>query len=883
MLNYKKTSLQPLKPKIIFIMILFIFLISLFSINILVEKNKLIKQSESALADIDFILPYTYLINSLANERGKFNGFLNQGSFESELKHAFKQTELDIADLPLESVPKHYTNEVADIKSFLTELVSLRNLALNEPSNVELSQRLFDKYGDAIKKIYRLISTFQLNQEDIEVAIMLNSWLQLETLKEYFARERGFRYGLLFKNEINEIERKKLFSYVYLQERLMNLPVSLENRKIFLNLTSGAEAERFADIRNDVNISPEKWWSSSTRRIHLIQYHINLGIAKVRNQLISNVQDLKSEQIVYVSLLLGLFFLLLVFFWKILRQVVLQINILNHNVKLIGLENTAITLKKPIYNDEIGGLIKKLNKMIVESRASVANLILFEAVFLNIEQMILITDKNNKIIFVNKSFEKTYGYSKQELMGKEPKIISPIKHEENKQGVIWNKNKAGEKFPVELSLTSLKDNNKQLTNYIAIISDISIRFENDKKIWHQANVDALTGLYNRQYLIDSLEHSISIAKRNNNMLAVLFIDLDGFKLVNDLQGHKAGDNLLKHIAKQLLASVRETDTVARLGGDEMIVVLTDVSDLIQVKKIASKILKAITKSFRYKKVDISVTASVGVSIFSTETPDVLVDELIQQADTAMYHAKELGKNRVEFYQDDQHQKIVTMVKTHEELLLAINNNELRLYYQPIIDLKTNKTIGAEALVRWQHPEKGLIFPDQFISIAEKMGSIIPLGEWVLNEAYRQGVEWKKLAAFKNFNLTVNLSPKQCQDSFKEILKLLKKITQDCEQQNIVNFLQIEVTESVLVDDYNLIDNFYKIKDLGFKLLIDDFGTGYSSLSYLKKFPVDKLKIDRAFIKDIESDEESLPLVKAIISLSHALKIEVVAEGHELSA
>lgn len=549
-------------------------------------------------------------------------------------------------------------------------------------------------------------------------------------------------------------------------------------------------------------------------------------------------------------------------------------------------------------DDEMGSLIYRLNSLVEKNLEFANNLYLFEEVFLHLKQMILISDKNNNIVFINKEFEKTYGFSLAEVKGRSLEVFKSAKTEvnENKtlwisltqqksfQTTTWHKNKLGKKFPLDLNFIVLKNSSGSVINYISIFSDISEQVENEKKSWQQSNLDNLTGLYNRQYLIKTLNKDLETAKRNKLLLALLVIDVDGFKLINDLQGHDAGDKLLVHVAKLLQANVRETDTVSRLSGDELVVVLSSVANIYDVKKVSSELLSAITVPILINDIETSVSASIGIAVCSVDNANCSVDGLIRQADVAVHKAKSLGKNRVEFYEQSMQKDMANIVNIHKELLRAIKNDELRLYYQPVIEVSSGLITGAEALVRWQHPKKGLLFPDSFIVIAEEMGSIVQLGKWVIDKSHRQGVEWKESALFgenKKFQININVSPQQCSDNFKTILEQLVEIKEQNELLGMDDFLQIEVTESMLFNDSeNLINKFNEIRGLGFKLLIDDFGTGYSSLSYLKKFPINKLKIDRSFIKDLETDKESRPLVEAIISMSHALKIEVVAEGVE---
>ena len=888
-----------LKYKFAFLFLMSIFIVMFLSVYLLSGKYQYVKESERLLAEFNFILPYHDLITSLGSQRGlvaaSFYGEVDQ----IKLNNAIKKVELDRANLPvyIKDIHGGYEASIKNIDFLFQELGAAKEKAFLRTGDEELQKKIFDYHSSIIEEIHNLIVilSFNVSQSTPYVSKFLVNWVELEKLKEYFAIERGLRHILYFKIDPPSQFFRTLSFYMHIQKEIMGemFHQEIQNPYFIEDL----------EIKEDVYaISSDKWWELSSKRVSVVDDEISFIINDIQNKLNDYIKKLKQQTLFYSVFLLILLSFVFSLSWLIIRQFMKQVNVLDHNIKLIDVENIEINsnlvLKNPIGDDEIAKIIFKLNNLILENRASVINLALFKAIVLNVKQMISVADKDEKIIFVNKSFEDFYEYPLKELIGKNhcmfrrggaaecdcKKMHSDIKNKLSHQSIVWDKNKSGEEFPVETSIVVLKDAQGCVSNYIRVSSDITKRLSDERKIWKQANVDALTGLYNRQYLISSLKKDMEIAKRENNFLAVLFIDLDGFKLINDTQGHEAGDLLLKHVAQKLKVNSRKTDTVARLGGDELVMVLPLLEDTSLVSRIALKILKDISSPVKINNIKVSISSSIGVSIFSSQEPDMSFDKLIQQADTAMYKAKELGKNRVEFYEEGMHQSILNMVETHEQLLLAVKNNELRLHYQPVIDMKVKKVIGVEALVRWQHPQKGLVFPDNFIGISEEMGSIIPMGDWVINEAFKQGLEWKETDLFgkgNDFSITVNVSSRQCMDDFKNLLKTLRKVKEKIDLLGIDNFLQIEVTESMLFSDSeNLIARFNEIKDLGFKLLIDDFGTGYSSLSYLKKFPIDKLKVDKAFIKNLEKDKENRSLVEAIIYMSHALNIEVVAEGVE---
>ena len=892
-----------LKVKLFFLFMLFILVISGFSYLFISDKYKEITVNEQLLEEVNFILPYSYLIMSTARERGRINGFLAGNSdIKTVLDHVFKQRRLDVDDLP---EPKGrlfglYGKNIALIFDELERLENIKAQALDNPKNEPLRLKLFKQYSAVSEKLNSLSLIFKYREKNFKLTKLSDYWTLQKKMKETLAKERGLVYGLFFSKKASSEELSLLTFYrISQQELLKSLNVTSTSIDI-LSYQDIVDIVRFDKDFDEAETSlrAEEWWLYAAKRVALAHNLVKESVASIKEELSLNIKQSKQALTLFFIVWIFFFLIVMLVVYLIINKTTKQLIILEQNMQAIEIEGDNVELKPALSNDEVGRVISTLNKLIERNRSSVAELTLFEAVFLNLEQIIVITDKYRKIIFVNNAFEKTYSYCFDEIKGKNPKFLKSNKNDEEKyqkiwgeldskdsfHTVVWNKTKAGKVLPVDLNVSVLKDSQQNIVNYIALSFDISERLESENKVWMLAHVDSLTGLFNRQYLLETLDKDLIKLKREKSFLALLFIDLDGFKLINDLQGHEGGDTLLKHVASQLKSSVREQDLVARLGGDEFVVVLYSLNNIEDVRKIAEKIISSVSTPINIGRVVSSVSASIGVSIHSSDKPTILVNDLIQQADTAMYRAKELGKNRVQFYEKSMQEKIVNMVKTHEELLKAVENNELRLFYQPVIELKTGRIIGAESLVRWQHPEKGLLFPDSFISIAEEMGSIIQLGTWVINESYDQGVKWIESSLFgdgEEFKINVNVSSKQCTDNFKGLLLHLRQIKDVIDKLNVTNFLQLEVTESMLLDDSeNLIEQFNNIKNIGFKLLIDDFGTGYSSLSYIKKFPINKLKIDRAFIKDLETDKESEPLVTAIISMAHALNIEVVAEGVE---
>lgn len=516
---------------------------------------------------------------------------------------------------------------------------------------------------------------------------------------------------------------------------------------------------------------------------------------------------------------------------------------------------------------------------------------LASTVFQTATEAVMITDDNNNIIAVNKAFTRITGYQEVEVLGKDPVLLSSGHHsvefykemnDELKstgkwQGEICNRRKNGEVYYEWLSITVLKNQSGELESYVSLFSDITKRKKAEDKIYHQANYDSLTGLPNRNLFLDRFKQSITVAKRENKTVALLFIDLDGFKNVNDTFGHSKGDLLLKFAAERIENAVRESDSVARLSGDEFAIMLCGDNDVYSDEKVATKVLTELATPFQLAGNEAHVSASIGIAIFPDD--GCLSEELLANADTAMYKAKNKGKNNIQFFTKEMDIKAQQRRSLEVELRKAITNNELVLHYQPIHNLKTGRIESAEALIRWQHPERGLIPPLEFIPLAEEIGFIIDIGDWVLAQACEQAKAWQNQLDFCP-KISVNISSAQLHRP--NFLNKIKNVLTTSKLPP--ELLTLEMTESLLIEeDINTLVKLQKIRDLGIDLSIDDFGTGYSSLSYLKRFPINLLKIDRAFIKDITTNSEDEALTCAIFSIAESLNLKVVAEGVEEQA
>ncbi len=413
--------------------------------------------------------------------------------------------------------------------------------------------------------------------------------------------------------------------------------------------------------------------------------------------------------------------------------------------------------------------------------------------------------------------------------------------------------------------------------YEGTVVDITERKEHDAALEHQANHDSLTGLPNRALMRDRIQQAIDQARRNGRMVAVVFVDLDHFKLINDSLGHHIGDRLLLEVAERLTSCVRGNDSVARQGGDEFVVLLSDQQRQDEILTVVSRLLEVISRPWSNAGEEYGISCSIGVSCYPQDGNDP--DTLLRCADAAMYQAKDSGRSTHHFYTPELNEAISARLELENSLRHALERQEFRVYYQPRIDIATGRILGAEALIRWDCPGKGIVSPDSFIAIAEETGLITPIGEWILREACRQNAAWQR-DGLPPMTVSVNLSPIQFRHS--GLVESVAAALQDAALDPA--YLELELTESFVMHDAERInDAMHSLKALGVDISVDDFGTGYSSLSYLKRFPVDRLKVDKSFVRDIDTDPDDAAIVRAIITLGHALGLKVVAEGVETAA
>ncbi len=504
---------------------------------------------------------------------------------------------------------------------------------------------------------------------------------------------------------------------------------------------------------------------------------------------------------------------------------------------------------------------------------------------------VMIADAKGDIEFVNPAFTQLTGYTPEEVVGRNPRLLQSGRQDGEFyramwtgllrngfwQGEIWNRRKSGEVFPEWLTINAIRDDEGRIGQYAAIFADISERKKTEERIKNLANFDVLTGLPNRRLFIDRLHMAIATAHRHGDRIAILFLDLDLFKRINDTLGHGVGDSVLVETARRLSACIRDCDSVARLGGDEFVILLPEVGDVEDIGRLAERVISHVRQPFLVDGHELFVTTSIGIALYPEDGGSV--ETLIKNADTAMYRAKDLGRNSYQLYTSAMNARSFERLAMEASLRHALVRGEFSLAYQVKVDLATGGMSGVEALLRWRHPEMGMVSPVDFIPLAENLGLISAIGNWVLHAACRQCRSWQDLG-LPPVRVAVNVSALQFRET--DVPALVRAALHDTGLA--AEYLELELTESVLMQRVDeVVDVLRQLRDMGVRISIDDFGTGYSSLSYLKRMPIDALKIDRSFVHDIAEDSDGAEIVATIINLAHNLKLRAVAEGVETEA
>lgn len=573
------------------------------------------------------------------------------------------------------------------------------------------------------------------------------------------------------------------------------------------------------------------------------------------------------------------------------KPLTIQYRVSHKDHRWIYVESTGVNM---LGNPEIKGVLVSMRNISERKQAEI-DLRIAATAFESQEGMI-ITDAQSVILRVNRAFTIITGYSAEEVIGKKPSLFQSGRHNAAFyadmwesihrmgawEGEIWNQRKNGEIYPEYLTITAVKDSNGIVTNYVATFNDITIHKAAADEIERLAFYDCLTHLPNRQLLRDRLITALAASHRSGRKGALLFIDMDNFKTLNDTLGHDVGDLLLQQIAQRLVSCMHEGDTVARLGGDEFVVMLEDLSkqtldSAAQTEVFGNKILASLNQPYQLDALEYHCTPSIGATLFSGHEQSI--DDLLKQGDIAMYQAKASGRNTFRFFDPQMQASINARARLEKDLRIALADNQFILYYQPQV-CRDHRVIGAEALIRWQHPLRGLVSPLDFIPLAEETDLILPIGQWVLEMACTQIKTWENNGHFKHLQLSVNVSARQFRqpDFVEQVSQILRRSDINPDK------LKLELTESVVLDDIDeCVRKMHALREIGVRFSMDDFGAGYSSLSYLTQLPLDQLKIDQSFIFNIGVKETDAVIVQTIIGMAKNLSMDVIAEGVETEA
>ena len=589
-----------------------------------------------------------------------------------------------------------------------------------------------------------------------------------------------------------------------------------------------------------------------------------------------------------VITLLGLLYLLLRLLVARAQEIIeRQSNALSDTLEQLALTNTMLDQRIQERTAALSESNEALRSEIEERRHVEDKLRLAAGVFDSSIEGIIITDADENIVAVNRAFTQVTGYSEVEVLGKTPRLLqsgrqSPefyaslwdsLQRQGRWQGEIWNQRKDGAIYPEWLSISAVRDSFSNVSHYVAVFSDITAIKDSQKQLDFLANHDPLTGLANRRMFNQRVEQVVARAQHTNEQFALLFVDLDHFKNVNDSLGHHVGDEFLRGVAQRLESQLRASDILARRGGDEFIFLIENITTSHDAALVAQKLINALNQPLTIDQHELFITASIGISLFPGDGEDV--HTLVKHADTAMYQAKAHGRNAFHFYAPEMTIYAMERLQMEAQLRRSLENDEMRVHYQPQVDATTGVLVGVEALVRWQHPERGLVPPLKFVPVAEESGFICELGNWILEESCSQLARWQA-EGIDIPRLGINVSVRQFErpDFVRQVAKILEMTGVDPGR------IELEITESILMQTDNAYQILEDLRLLGVTLAVDDFGTGYSSLSYLKRLPIQKLKIDRSFIMDLATDSNDAAIVRAVIALARTMELETVAEGVE---
>ena len=869
------------------------------------KLDQIISTSKKQIKGVELAVSLFKIIQQVQRHRGLSAGTLG-GSTNFGPALAKSEHEIEDAFLVLENRLPAGSEQFESCKDLRAKWnnIQAHGLQMAPNNNFSMHTQLIERmleFRTSLADDYSLTT-----DSDLDVFYLTHASLnEFIEILEHLAQIRGFGSGILARKTITDLQRPFLISMIEnADDAYTRLKKSLDKVARFnpemreFRSSSNKEISQLLlqlkdEVRSDIltgrfTSTPVDFFSMTSKTIDRSYLELTLSLLPQASKLIQNrIKRTESE----IRALVGigtLFVLLLAYFMAAIYYATI------HNINLI-LKSTTRFAHGDMHgrvqletNDELAQIGHSFNKMADEIQKSYENLRISASVFESSLEAITISDANNNIIDINPAFTKITGYSREEAIGKNPKLLSSglqdkafyatvwqsLNRDRAWRGEIWNRRKSGEIYPEILSISVICDIDDKVLRYVAVFTDISQIKKHEAELSHAANYDVLTGIPNRLLLSDRMNQGISKTSREQNLMAVCYLDLDDFKSVNDKLGHEAGDQLLIEVANRISNILRGDDTVARLGGDEFIILLLALNKLEDCVMTLERLLISISQPFTVKGAPLTISASIGVSIYPSD--DANADTLLRHADQAMYVAKQSGKNSLSIYNLEMDRLTRERNEFLKTFRRGLEQNQFELYYQPKVNLRTKELVGAEALIRWRHPERGLLSPAEFLRHIENTAMDIALGEWVTATALAQMDVWR--SAGLDIEVSINISGYHLESSgFLETL-----IQQLADHPDILpGKLQIEVLETIALKDIGIVREIIEsCRKIGVGFALDDFGTRYSSLVYLSRLPVDTLKIDQSFVRDMLEDKGDMAIVLGIIALARAFDRHTVAEGVE---
>ena len=869
-----------------------IAIIALFNFNLLNNSRAEIKAVKNEIAGLEYSRQIAQTIEHLQLHRGLTAGYLSGNSFLKETIVA-EEAQIETQIRAVDALPAQTGFMLSPAENSSWTLIKTGWQALHEQSTGLSVKESFDLHSALIGKTINLLGDISdhsglTTDRDIGINHLGDlTTFAIPNLIERLGQLRASIMGIMSRESVSGEDKANLNSLkVHISDALENIRhdlAAVAAANPAFDAHNGKFSQELAQNIHDVFRLADEIAALPNPEIRADQLFLKFSVPVKNGYALLNVTNdfVKAGLDSRLAGLYRWFYLNLTFSVAGIALLVFLAH-WSRNSIANGIRRLELGSKKlKLANNKLNRTIGKLEK-------AGEQLQLAAQVFESSRDAITITDSRGAIIAVNEAFTTITGYPAAEVIGKNPSILQSGRHDAEYyrvmwstilkdghwQGEIWNKRKNGETYPEWLKITAVKNRSQDTVNYIAVFSDITDDIMAAERIQRLAYYDTLTDLPNRALLSDRLDLAIAHAKRSGCKCAVLSLDMDRFKNINDALGHSIGDQLLKSVAERLKECVREVDTVARMGGDEFVVVLDGIAETGNILPVAQKMLHYLSQPYEAEGHNIRATPSIGISVYPDDGADQ--ESLIMNADSAMYHAKENGRNDFQFFAPEMKARASEKLFIESDLRKGLEHGQFTLHYQPQVDIRTGHIVGAEALIRWKHPETGMISPAKFIPVAEESGLIIPLGEWVLNEACRQNMAWQK-AGLPPISIAVNLSAVQFRQQ--NLCQLIGKVLNDTGLDP--HYLELELTEGLVMSSTDsAIGTLNRFKEMGLRISIDDFGTGYSSLSYLKHFPIDYLKIDQSFIRDITTNPDDAAITTAIINMAQGLNLKTIAEGVE---